>query len=269
MHDLAIFLNSSDGFADCWPPFFSLFDRYGSGLRPLPLYLNTERRDIEGRGQNVEATRTWRKEELARPTWSECLIRGLSQTRETFVLYMQEDYFLTRLVRTDVIQKALSCLQSDPSLAVIYLNRYGPQFKNCKPLGRDFVEIGKPVRYLLSTQAAVWRKDDFVRLAAPWENGWMFEKFGSARAARSGRRFASVAPEIMESDPVIDYVYTGIIKGRWKAECAGVFAAHGIDVDFARRGFYQDLGRLKSRLEVVRKLLDRPLDTLRSIRTML
>lgn len=269
MEKLAVFVNTSDGFTDCWPPFFALFKRYGGALQELPLYLNTERKRCEDNGLRLTSTCTWPQSETTRPTWSECLLRGLDSVREPFVLYLQEDYFLTQPVRTAVIEEAVSLLEGDPAVAVVYLTRHGPQFERDRPHGGGFVEIQRPARYLLSTQAAVWRKGALRELVAPWENGWMFEKFGSVRAARSGRKFISVARDIMQNQPVIDHVYTGVIKGQWQHDCVELFKANGIDVDFGHRGFYQDRGRLKSRIEVAKKLVADPRNTLRSLRSLL
>lgn len=269
MEKLALFVNSSDGFKDCWPPFFTLFKRYGGAFQELPIYLNTERKRCEEQDLRLISTCTWPQAEAARPTWSECLLRGLDSVQEPFVLYLQEDYFLTQPVRTAVIEEAVCLLESDPSAAVVYLTRYGPQFERDRPYRGGFVEIQKPARYLLSTQAAVWRKSALRELVAPWENGWMFEKFGSVRAARSGQKFISVARDIMQSQAVIDHVYTGVIKGQWQRDCVELFKENGISVDFGRRGFYQDRGRLKSRIEVAKKLVADPRNTLRSLWSLL
>lgn len=268
MKRLSLLVNSSDGFADAWQPFFELFVRYGGDLQACDIHLNTERATHQFGALRILPTRCWPADEPTRPTWSQCLIRGLSQVRTPYVLYMQEDYFLTEPVRTDVIQRAMDLLDRSADLSCVYLNRHGPQFIRCESLDSEFVTIGRPASYLLSTQAAVWRVPHLSELAAPWENGWMFEKFGSLRAARGGA-YASVEPAVMRQSPVIDYVYTGILKGQWNRECIEVFRRHGIDVDFDRRGFYVDRGRLKSRLEVLRKLVEKPSGTLRSLRSVL
>ena len=69
----------------------------------------------------------------------------------------------------------------------------------------------------------------------------------------------------MTVQPVIDYVFTGIIKGRWNPACVDLFKRHGIAVDHERRGMYRELGRLKSRIEVVMKLASDPVGLARSL----
>ena len=93
----------------------------------------------------------------------------------------------------------------------------------------------------------------------------MFEKFGSLRALRSDRRFLGLTPNAMEKSLFFDYAWTGVMKGKWNTECVDLFRQHGIEVDFSKRGFYQEGSRIKSKLEVLNKLLGRPLPALRSV----
>ncbi len=57
--NLAVFVNSSDGFQDCWQPFFELFRSYGGFLWYFPIYLNTERSQFDSGGINLESTKVW------------------------------------------------------------------------------------------------------------------------------------------------------------------------------------------------------------------
>lgn len=270
MNGISLFVNTSDGFHDCWDPFFTLWEHHaGEDMRRLPTYLNTERALYERPSQAIECTRVWPTDETERPSWSTCLLRGLKAVQEPVVLYMQEDYFLTAPVDSSIVQRAAELLARRPELAGIYLNELGPQYRRAQAIDEVFVEIVPPARYLLSTQAALWRKEALASLARPWENGWMFEKFGTLRAARSPWRYASVSHDVARRGPIVEYVYTGVMKGRWHHSCAELFARHGIVVDFSRRGFYVDGGRLKTRLEVLKKMVAEPAATWRSIWSLL
>ncbi len=57
--NLGIFVNTSDGFQDCWPPFFELFRQYGGSLCSCPVYLNTERAEFFDTRRNVYSTKAW------------------------------------------------------------------------------------------------------------------------------------------------------------------------------------------------------------------
>lgn len=266
--DMAILVNTSDGFADCWDPFFELWRTYAADIKDLPIYLNTERIGYHTNGLDVRTTHVWPKDESPRPTWSTCLDRGLAQITEEKVLYLQEDYFLTQPLRADCITRASALLDAHPQFDAVYLNNYGPKFEDGQPIAESFVAVPRLSKYLLSTQAALWKRDALRSHIQGWENGWMFEKFGTWRAARASRQFASVAPKIMHEQPVIDYIYTGVMKGKWHRACPALFNAHGIDVDFSHRGFYRSSGPLKTKFEVVWKLASDPRLALQSARSV-
>lgn len=266
---LAVFVNSSDGFEDCWAPFFKLFSAYGGGLRGLPVYLNTERKQFECGEMEVLATCVWPRSEIVRPTWSECLYRGLDAVREDLVLYLQEDYFLTQAVRSEIVEEALELLRCDERIGVIYLSDNGPRVaKSCRHAG-SFLEVSLPAHYLINTQAAIWRKSYLRSVARPWENAWMFEKFGTLREGATRRRILMVTPEALAQGEVIHYVWSGVMKGKWKPECVDLFRKHDISADFAKRGFYREGSLWKYRIEVLYKLFGRPVPAIRSIHSLL
>ena len=266
---LAVFVNTSDGYKDCWVPFFTLFERYAKGLRSLPVYLNTERESFRWRTLDLRPTAVWPLGRVERPGWGERCATGLQMVAEQYVLYLQEDYFITCQVREDVLQRALDQIESDDSVGVVYLNDRGPRYRSSRSYSPGLVEILPPAGYLVNTQAAIWRKDFLLSLLKPWENVWMFEKFASVRARHARERFLSVAPEVLAESPVFDYGFTGIARGRWQTECVPLFEREHIKVDFSNRGFYGPRGRLKVRMEVLSRIFQSPRGAVRSFFTLL
>lgn len=266
---LAVFVNTSDGFSDCWGPFFTLFRRYAGSLCDLPIYLNTEREEFKWNGLDIRSTKVWPLSETVRPTWSECFLRGLQEVKETCVVLLLEDYFLDRPVRDTVILDAYARLESDASAGVVYLNKQGPSYKRSRPATEGLLQIIPPAKYLVNTQAAIWKKEFLARQLRRWENAWMFEIFASIRARDELGRFLIVAPEVMREKPVLEHLHTGIARGNWQVECVPLFEKEGIAVDFTRRGFYRAGNRFKYRYEVLKKLFERPGLAMRSILSLL
>ena len=261
---LAVFVNTSDGFADCWAPFFTLFARYAPQLSKLPIYLNTERTQFDCPPLDIRSTRVWPLDELVRPTWSQCLQRGLEAVAEPYILFLLEDYFLDTPVREDVVFAALDAVQSTEA-DVVYLNAQGPRYTKHRPLTGSFLDIIPPARYLVNTQAAIWDRQFLLSLIREWENAWMFEIFASMRARSLRGKFAAVAPEILTQSPVFEHIHTGVARGKWQVECVPLFEREGISMDFTRRGFYQRGSRMQFRLEVLAKLIDKPVPFLQSL----
>lgn len=257
-----LFVNSSDGFQDCWHPFFKLLDlnwpQHGRVL------LNTEARNWPESPAWVECSQV-ALTESSRLSWSECVIRGLQQIDTPLVLYMQEDYFLEQPVRHEVIVAATKHMMDNPRVSHIALTRHGslPPFESYD--NPRYARIAARARYRISTQAALWRRDALLSYLDPSENGWMFEILGTLRAWRRPDLFLVARYDQESGGPAMEYTHTGIIKGRWHRAMPDLFARHGIEVDFARRGFFDPPPRLLAKVAVARKLAERPGHVLRQL----
>ena len=76
-NNYSILVNSSDGFEDCWSPFFTLFKKYWPNCK-AKIFLNTEKKNWQDSDLTIHCTRVQGQQER-RLTWSECLIRALDQ----------------------------------------------------------------------------------------------------------------------------------------------------------------------------------------------
>jgi hypothetical protein len=262
-----LLVNSSDGFEDCWEPFFTLLERYWKGLR-APILLNTERKDWRpATGLPVKCTRV-QPADAPRLTWSECLLRALDQVKTPLVLYMQEDYFLDRPVNEVLIDEVAALMLSEPEIRHVGLTHFGSHGP-FQPWSADarLWQIGKRARYRISTQAGLWRVETLRSYIHPDENGWMFELLGTWRARRREETFLTVARDQFGPSrvPTINYTHTGIIKGRWHPEMPSLFAREGISMDFGRRGMYVAKPAFVRRWETARKLAANPGAVLRAL----
>jgi hypothetical protein len=118
--------------------------------------------------------------------------------------------------------------------------------------------IRREARYRISTQAGLWRVDAMKSYLRPEENGWMFEIFGTWRASRRDELFLCADHDPERGGPAIDYLHTGIVKGRWLRGIQKTFEDNGINIDYSQRGFYAPKHVLLHKLEVGSRLLERP-----------
>ena len=263
----SILINSSDGFEDCWQPFFVLFNKYWPDC-DAPILLNTERKNWAIEELSVRCTQVaLRLTKMKRLTWSECLMAALDQVETPLVLYLQEDYFLEQSVDVSLVKDMANLMISDPSVKHIGLTHFG----SCGPFSPAsdprLWKISPKSKYLISTQAGLWKVDTLKAYIRAWENGWMFEIFGTRRARRKGELFLTLNRDVYnpENKLAIQYLHTGIIKGQWHKGIQSVFNRHGIVVDFGRRGFYQPRAAFFRRFDLLTKLVGRPIDAVRSI----
>lgn len=251
---VTVLVNSSDGFEDCWGPFFHLQQAHWPDCN-FPVLLNTETRDWtvpNGRCSRVAHG------EPHRLSWSECLIRAIGQVETPLLMYFQEDYFLDRAVDHAKIMAAVDLMLQRPDIGHIALTRHG-SFGPYDPFPVEgFAKIRQRARYRISTQAGLWRTQTLLGYLDPHENGWMFEIFGTRRAHRRSDLFLMADFSEGNGGPAVDYVHTGIIKGKWHPAMPNLFAKHGLTTDFSRRGFYVEPHPLLRKWEVIKKLSQDP-----------
>jgi hypothetical protein len=258
-YQYSVLVNSSDGYDDCWPPFFYLLNKYWPTL-DAPIYLNTEYKNWRSDDYpNLISTQVEKyNNSHNRLTWSECLLSALDQIKTPLVLYFQEDYFIHQHVRHEVIVRASNYMIEHPRISHIALTRhcsYGPYEVHTEPWLQI---IRQNARYRISTQAGLWRVDALKSYLNPLENGWMFEIYGTWRARRRRDIFLSVKWDQEGGGPVIDYLHTGIIKGKWLSEIKPIFSRNGIEINFDTRGFYKPKHPYLQKLEVAQKLFKNP-----------
>lgn len=251
-----VLVNSCDAFEDCWLPFFQLFSRYWVTCE-AKILLNTERKNWACNLVHVECTQVQGGgSELL--SWSKCLIRALDQVQTPLVLYFQEDYFIHQKVRSDLIHRSVDHMIANPQVKHIGLTKHGSHGPFLKT-DQDWLHlIPRNARYRISTQAGLWRVDALRSYLRPEENGWMFEIFGTWRSSRRNDIFLCADHDPAHGGPAIDYLHTGIIKGRWLREIQNVFEANGIDIDYSRRGFYVPKHPFLHKFEVGSRIFERP-----------
>jgi hypothetical protein len=247
--DLAILVNSTDRYADTWPPFFTLFAAYWPAC-PYPIVLNTETLDYRHGGLDIRVSDTWSDTTQARPDWSSSLARCLAGIDTELILYLQDDYFINAPVDADAIDLFAGIMQREglDHIQLRELNeaRYEPVAAH-EALWR--IPLRSP--YLVSLQAGLWRRTTLLDLLRPGESPWQFERWGTIRARHAAVEFMCLNQEMYEwaGRPPIPYEPTGIVRGRWYAPAVvDLFSEHGITVDVAARGFY----RLDRRERLVR-----------------
>jgi hypothetical protein len=247
-HNLTVLVNSTDTFNDCWRPFFQLFKRYWPSC-PCPVVLNTETREYLDPELQLTCSKTQANDppDSPRLAWSDCLIRCLDLVRTPFVLYLQEDYFLNGSVDEAFVAQCVDVMvqHAVPHIRLMELDDRARYRKTgLHPL---LWQIDQRANYRVSLQAGLWSVAALRNLLRPGESAWNFERLGSVRAMSKSDVFLcqSLDDFNLRGKYPLPYRPTGIVRGKWYAPAVvELFAAHGIFIDYSRRGFYREsIGR--------------------------
>lgn len=253
---MAILVNSSDGFRDCWDPFFRLLKTHWPACR-FPLYLNVEEATYENSSLGVRCLNHPRRSSGSIMPWSDRLIESLQAIPERYVMYMQEDYFLDAAVRDDLVEDCLRVVAED-GVGCVHLTGFGAR-GGAKTAERPYlVDVPRISHYRVSTQAAIWDKDVLLSYVRPDETVWETEILGTVRSWSRYAAIRTVEPLRLDGPPVMSYTGTGIIRGKWHPEMVPLFTRHGIEMDFEKRGLYSFPSRWTTRSRMIMALIRRP-----------
>ncbi len=228
----AVFVSSSDAYADIWDVFFDHFVKFWPGYRG-PVYLNTESATYRREGLEVVCTGVGRHRHFGA-----ALHAGLDRVPHEAVLLLMIDYVFMapvdeaklarcyRAFREEALDTCCLCPQAYRRMSA---SRQAGLF-SVRPLSN----------HMFSFQAGFWRKEVLRRMVAPHETPWTAEFYGTWRAnllpLRMSVTDAATAP--------IRYLPEGALRtGRWVRPMVDFLEAEGAAVDFARRGLFREEAR--------------------------
>jgi hypothetical protein len=223
---VSIVVSSYDGFSDCWAPFFHGINKYWKDC-PYAIYLITNFKDF--RAERCQPIKLGEDR-----GWSRNLLTVLERISTPYVLYFQEDYWISRPVNTAKIAEYVA-LMEEKRIDYVRLRALPPpdhDFPHDPCLGL----LDEGAKYRNSLQAALWRKSVLHDLINPEESPWQFESAGNVRSRKYRDTFLSV--KIHGTDPQyygIYYTCTAVCMGRWTAAAKQYSQDEGLDLDFSLR----------------------------------
>ncbi|MDP2193148.1 MAG: hypothetical protein Q8K36_01285 [Alphaproteobacteria bacterium] len=193
--DLTIIVNSCDKYEELWQPFFKLLLKHWPALSDgnIPIILITNGKQFDHPNVSV----FYNKNEK---TWSETFMKALEQVKTKYILYLQDDYFMTDIN----VQRLSDILKIMKQHNAAYVQLYGTTNEpKKKPVpGIDNLAYkNKFEEYRAALQAAFWEVNVFKHLLNVDENIWHFEVFGSTRSQGIFAPFMTIT-----ADPPLSYL---------------------------------------------------------------
>ena len=263
--DYSVFVNSTDSFEDAWEPFFRLLHDYWPDAAHVTL--NTETKTYSHASIDVTSTQVAR-DGCERVPWGECMLRALDHIPTELFVYLQDDYFLYDAVDVERIDEAARIVEGEglDCLRLMECGGGGPWEPTTYPW---LWSVSRHAKYRIALQAGLWTKAGMRKYLRRHESPWQMEVWGSRRAERIPGRIWCVSRDVYgDGQPqIIPYVPTGIVKGGWNREVVEhLFAQHGIEVPFERRGWWNPATPPRSSLGAkVRKAPRYAWDRIRSL----
>jgi hypothetical protein len=205
----AIVISSCDAFIDCWTPMIYSLNKFWADC-PYPIYFISNDKKIND--EKIKFINVGEDKGFASN-----LKYALNQIECDYVIYFQEDYFLTDHVNAEAIKNHIShCYDNNIDFLKIHANDF---------LLRDNYRIGESdycanpidVRYSINTSVAVWKKDTLEKLCVEGYSGWDWERNIISFMKSNG---IVINSEMLHSScykdkSIISLAGGAVTKGRW------------------------------------------------------
>ena len=219
---LAVLVISCDNYNDVWRPFFNLFTRFWPDC-PYRLYLGTNKEDFNYPGVTVLKSG-------ADISWADNVRNYLDQVEEEYVFTILDDFFLCRMVPTEVIEKAFALVLRDRiDLFSFILPKKGNRYRD----EQDVYFIDPKAEYCVNTAIAIRKKEIFSSMLKPGYSAWDFEVKNSKEVNESVKfpgLFVTLGQDYFQA-------LNGIWRGKWVRSSVRFCRQLGIDVDTTYRSF--------------------------------
>jgi hypothetical protein len=213
---VAIVVSSCDKFFDAWRPFAFFFRKFWPNC-PFPVYLIVNR--LRVRSSSIQPITVGRDK-----GWASNMQTALERVTAPYILYMQEDYFLT----TPVDRQRLA---SDFAYAFEH-NAASLCFCGRSELERDFVHLNDRFGIVprdsdgrTRCQVTLWKRDVFISALRSGETAWNMEARGSERT----RDLLTLSYSRKDNGP-IRYLLSSISRGLWMPEALTLCQKHGFRI---------------------------------------
>lgn len=214
--DVSVLVSSCDAFFDAWRPFTFFFRKFWPDC-PFNVYLITNHLDV--RSDFIRAIRVG-----ADKGWASNLQSALPQIDTPWILYLQEDYFLTRVV--DGAQCArdvdFAIRQKLAALSFFDLSALEPQ----PPTDQRYIAVPRHSKGRTRLQTTLWNRDALASVVVPGETAWDMEARGSSRTLD-----LPIFVYARTADAPIQYLMSGIVRSLWTPEAHALCREHGLTIE--------------------------------------
>jgi len=228
---LTFIVLSSDGYSDCWDPFFTLFEKRFPKIENMEIILSTNTKKYSYKELNIKVLT--HGEDVP---WSKRLRLSLEKSKNNIVLPLSEDFFLKSKVNEDVFTKVLELISKEKEIDHIRLLN-APVYKTKKSRYEFLEEIEVATRKRFTFSPGLWKKEVLKNYINDHENPWIVEKMGDYRSKILKDGFYCISKDyVNKNGQLYDTFFSGVIyKGKCQSFVVPFLEREGF-TDILKRG---------------------------------
>ncbi|MBA3832385.1 MAG: hypothetical protein H0X34_10940 [Chthoniobacterales bacterium] len=243
---VAILVSSCDAFFDAWKPFTEFFEKFWSEC-PLEVFLLANELSLRSKRLHPIAVGKDRG-------WSSNLLAALERIPQPYILYFQEDYFLTSPVKGEQLAEDFAHVIESGADSLCFRARSQPD-AGFQPLNERFGIVPAASDGRTRCQVTLWKRSALQSILRSDETAWNFEARGSARTQEM-----RILSYLGRQNTPIPYLMSAISRSLWMPEAIALCREHGVAIDpffrplFSKQPWQRRLRRALGRVRLQRAL---------------
>lgn len=225
INNVAIFVNTFDGYSDLWDIFWDIFDKYGFDC-PYAKYSVSNELDYNRPGvTNIKVGKE--------TNWFERTIKALKKVKEEYLVFFLEDYFVSKKIDFNEINSIIVKMMEEN---VFF---YRLSMRNGLPSKKSFVKMQSGSDYPITLQLAIWKKDVFEKIvtelySARCRSPWDFEVYLKNNYKYCPTKDGVLQGIRFDTRDILGYK-NGVLRGKWFPDVRKFYSRQGIDFSKSRR----------------------------------
>jgi len=262
---VSIIVLSSDGYDDCWNPFFDLFAKNFPEAGNHEIILSTNSKEYHHDKLEIKVIRH------GLIPWSKRFRDSVLQAKHDIIFMLVEDDFLRSPMDSEKFNEFVELLESNPKIDHIRLLSTFERTKMTSKTIGILEEVAPKTKLRLTYLPGLWKKDVLLKYLVDYESPFMAEKIADWKSWLYNDGFYAVSRAYVDlHGQFYDGMASGgIFRGKWADWVAPFFKENNIDMDYEIRGFATDEFRSTTRLKSRIDLMKHPITTLRSFSSLL
>ena len=224
---VAAVVSSCDAFFDTWRPFFFFFRKHWNDC-PLPVFLIVNQLRV--------------RSEIVRPIsvgsdrdWAANMAIALDSITQPYILYFQDDYFLTGKVNNDLLAQDFAYAFDNNAASLCFYARSTLE-PNFQPLNDRIGVVPPDSDGRTRLQVTLWKKEVLQATLRPGESAWNMEARGSERT-----KDLLALSYIHRRGLPIPYLMSAIVRGLWTPQALALCRESGFEIDPRFRSEHSDV----------------------------
>lgn len=217
---VSVLVMSCDAYSDVWQPFYVLYNKYWQP--PYKTYICSETIACD----YFTTIKT-------QGSWTKRVREALEQIDSEYIIFMLEDYFIRDYVDQDRINKILANFKDDE--AVYDFEEYcNDEIEKEHILG--FGKRKDKTIYMNNTQPSIHNRLKLIERLQVDQDPWEWE---TTIVSSPYKFYINMTKQIIDTG-YYNRNWMGLRKGKWCREIVPFFAKENIEIDYEKRGFYND-----------------------------